>query len=77
MSKDIEQLIWRIDRRVLREALISLPPAQITCPECGTLRGPDEILFIRDLGWCRACAEVPAYIRKYQIRPQSAEREEN
>ena len=54
-----------IDRdRLKADHMITLPPASVTCPECGTLRGPDEILFIRDLGWCRNCSSTPAIYRK-------------
>ena len=54
-----------IDKNALKtDHVIRLPEAAVTCPECGTLRGPDEILFIRDMGWCRGCSDVPAIYRK-------------
>jgi hypothetical protein len=54
-----------IDREALKEDhMIKLPPAQITCPECGTIRGADEIKFIAQMGWCRNCSDVPAIYRK-------------
>lgn len=54
-----------IDRDALKDhGILRLPPAGVTCPECGTLRGPEEIRFISDMGWCHACSGVPAIYRK-------------
>jgi hypothetical protein len=59
----------KVDQNALREShVLRLPEATVTCPECGTLRGPDEIRFIADMGWCRSCSDLPAYVRKQRAK---------
>ena len=61
-----------IDKEALQNhGILRLPSCVITCPECGTLRGPEEIHFIKMLGYCEYCSGIPAIVRKERATERS------
>ena len=61
------QIIDIVDEDALKHGhLLKLPPFRMLCPECGERQEIRDLHFIKSVGYCRHCSDIPAIVRKYQ-----------